>query len=545
MLLLTAILAFAPHLTRAQSNPPQNSSTTTITCAVNLQISTDGKPLLDDATKSYRAHQLEAAADAYNRLIAKSTDLAYAYAGIERVYLRMDKISEAYAAAQSAAAAAPGTIPAQVALGEMYFRQGEFIDAERAFLSTCGNDAQASMGLVRIYEISGFYLHAAAAFAVARRLAPDDPDLRWSRLYGDAIEARQIPLNQPAADQPADGSAAKDSSTAPQPPIVSAVLDEHACRVVSKSSNVQVGIEPVVNPGPTGSSKFPADHAAAYLLPVRLDGTQAKLEVDTGAYGILISNKLAERAGIKPVAQNKFSGIGDKGPVDSYIGVVNSLKIGDLEMQGCFVTVSDRKLQLAGMDGLIGPVIFEDFLVDLDFPDAKLKLSPLPAIPASLLSNSPVPSGAKGDAPLHDRYVAPEMKSYTPVFRFGYDLLVGTSVNSSPVKLFLLDTGSFDSVVTPETARASSHISSQDGMIVKGLSGTVEKVGTADRLMIQFGHLKDFRNELVTLDLSRISNSIGTEVSGILGFAMLRAIDVKIDYRDALVDFNYDPHRMH
>ena len=37
-----------------------------------------------------------------------------------------------------------------------------------------------------------------------------------------------------------------------------------------------------------------------------------------------------------------------------------------------------------------------------------------------------------------------------------------------------------------------------------------------------------------------ISDSTGTEVSGTLGFAMLRMLDIKIDYRDGLVHFDYD-----
>ncbi len=73
----------------------------------------------------------------------------------------------------------------------------------------------------------------------------------------------------------------------------------------------------------------------------------------------------------------------------------------------------------------------------------------------------------------------------------------------------------------------------------------MNKVADADRLTIQFGHLKQYRTDTVTLDLSAISHELGTEVSGILGFGMLRMIDIKIDYRDALVDFAFNPNRIH
>jgi hypothetical protein len=40
------------------------------------------------------------------------------------------------------------------------------------------------------------------------------------------------------------------------------------------------------------------------------------------------------------------------------------------------------------------------------------------------------------------------------------------------------------------------------------------------------------------------SRQLGTEVSGFLGFDMLRMLEVKLDYRDGLVDFGYDPKRV-
>ncbi len=81
-------------------------------------------------------------------------------------------------------------------------------------------------------------------------------------------------------------------------------------------------------------------------VAIKLDGVQAKLEIDTGSPGIVVSKKIGERAGIKPIEHKQIYGIGDKGGIDSYIGRVNSLKVGDVEFQNCYVTVSDRKLPI-------------------------------------------------------------------------------------------------------------------------------------------------------------------------------------------------------
>ena len=542
---LAIAIALVSQATVAQSNPPPNTATVTIPCAVDLQISAAGKPLLDDALKSFRAEQEQAAIDTYKNLIAKNIDTPYAYAGLTRIYLRQNKTADAYAAAQNAGAAGPNTIPAQVALGEIYFRQGRVTDAERAFISACGNDAHAYLSLARLYEVTANFRKAAEALASARRLAPDDPDIRWAWRYGSGNETRHRPREVAAsADLKTEGTIALSTGTAAAT-ITPPATDEHPCRIISKAAGTQIGMDPVVRDGPSGSSSVIGDRAAAYLLAVKLDGTTAKLEVDTGSDGILISRKLAEKAGIKPIAKQKFAGLGDNGPVDSFIGLANSVKVGDIEFQGCYVSVSDRKLPMAGADGLISPVIFEDFLVELNFPDAKLKLSPLPPIPDGAAIAAVSGAHPTEGFPEHDRYIAPEMKSYTPVYRFGSDILVATIINSSAPKLFSLDTGSFDDIITPAAAREVTHVASDDSMIVKGLSGNVAKVGTADRLTIQFGHLKQDRSDTVTLDLAGISRGLGTEVSGILGFGMLRMIDIKIDYRDALVDFSYNPNRLH
>jgi hypothetical protein len=82
-------------------------------------------------------------------------------------------------------------------------------------------------------------------------------------------------------------------------------------------------------------------------------------------------------------------------------------------------------------------------------------------------------------------------------------------------------------------------------VIVTGLSGRVEKVYSANKAVLQFGHLRQENQDITAVDFSAISDSAGTEVSGLLGFVMLRMLDIKIDYRDALIDFQFDSKRFH
>jgi hypothetical protein len=133
------------------------------------------------------------------------------------------------------------------------------------------------------------------------------------------------------------------------------------------------------------------------------------------------------------------------------------------------------------------------------------------------------------------------MKSFTPVYRFGHGLLINTQLNDLPPKLFLIDTGAFANTISPAAAREVTGVSSDSHVTVKGLSGKVDKVFRANEFTIQFGRLRQKNQDTVAFDIKRISDSIGTEVSGMLGFATLAILEIKIDYRDGLVDFIYKP----
>jgi hypothetical protein len=76
--------------------------------------------------------------------------------------------------------------------------------------------------------------------------------------------------------------------------------------------------------------------------------------------------------------------------------------------------------------------------------------------------------------------------------------------------------------------------------LVKGISGSVKKTYSVDKAVLQFGRLRQDDQDITAFDMTAMSDGAGTEVSGFLGFVMLKFLDIKIDYRDGLVDFTYD-----
>jgi len=305
-------------------------------------------------------------------------------------------------------------------------------------------------------------------------------------------------------------------------------------------------------------------------LSVKLNDRNAHLLLDTGAGGIMVSRKVAEKAGLVSISALHYGGIGDKGLQSGYTALADRIRIGELEFQDCMVSVSDKG-SVADEDGLIGADVLGAYLIDLDLPGMRVKLSPLPKRPEQTVAqkslnsegeeqanaeqkeesvneqtsidqkSSPPTSNPTRNRP-KDRYVAPEMLDWTKVFRFGHSLLVPTSVNNSKDMLFGLDTGAFENILSVRAGRQVSKVSSEDGVRIHGLNGEVNKVYSS-KTALAFGHLRQPNLDIFTLDLSNLSRHTGVEVSGFLGFGMLRVLEVELDYRDGLVDFKYDPKR--
>ncbi len=529
----------AAKTSRPQSAPPAGNqqASKTVTCTVDTSTKTFSAPIAN-ALHLYRTGKFDEAAAAYNAIIsAGGPDPVLAYTGLARVYLRQEKVSEALAAANSAVALTPGKTPAITALGEVYFRQGKLKQAEEAFLNplrACDVDARSYLGLSRLYRATSNYARAKSSIDQAYKLDPDDPDIQRSYMYS-LSRFEVVAFLRAYLSRETDDDAEHRQNLQRQLELLEDEGQQKApCRITSNVTATQTNMETLLE-GP--------NRMRGYGLKVKVNNASAKLMLDTGASGITIDKKIAEKAGVKKIADSYLRGIGDKPVAGGYTALAETIQIGDLQFENCYVEVVNRNNVLED-DGLIGADVFASYLVDIDFPNSKFKLSQLPpypdATPKEAAQQATLESQPSHDVQRHDRHIAPDMKDYTPVFRFGHMILISTQVNDSPPMLFAIDTGSFDNTITPQAAKQVTKITRDTDARVKGLSGEVKNVYVADKANLKFAHFKQDRQDLVTFSLDGISNSLGTEVSGLLGFRMLYLLDIKIDYRDGLVDFTYN-----
>ncbi len=404
---------------------------------------------------------------------------------------------------------------------------------------------------------TSFYKQAKEMLDKAHELDPTDPDIKKSWI-NSLSRAEQIQFWENYLASPTNDDAETRAEIQHWLDYLRALQNQppHACRLVSQVPSTETKLVRILT-DPT--------HMRGYGLVVSLNEKKGNLVFDTGASGIVIDQGLARRAGITEISEMEIGGIGDKGRAGGYFGFANSIKIGELEFQDCRVAVIEKR-SLAGNEGLIGGDVFSRFLVDIDFPHEKLRLQPLPKRPDENTTEVTLqtgreglgPSGdqssgnpgqdasAKSTVPVHhgprDPYIAPEMKSYTQVYRFGHLLLIPTRIGDSAPRLFALDTGSTRNLMSLEAGRESTKVRNDPNMHVQGLSGSVAKVYSADKAVLQFGHLQQENQDVTTFDLSRLSDNAGTEISGVLGFDTLHLLEIRIDYRDGIVDFTYRPH---
>jgi len=516
--------------------------------------------LLAEAEKFYRAGDFDHAVQDYERVLQASPNTPEAYAGLTRVYLKKKDIPQAEATIRKGVRLADS--PAvRVALGELYFRQGKIPEAEDEWIRVVNSgspDARAYFGLSRVRRAASMYQSSRNMLVKAHQLDPSDPEirLRWAETLSQAERINF--LEEYLAGETNDDDETRTS--------MRQYLDYLKARAQDPRGGCHLVNDVVTTETPLVRLLSAPRYIRGFGLSVMVNGKKSNLLLDTGGHGFLINRNLAEKAHVVRLADADIRGVGDRGAKSGYRGLVDSLKIGELEFQNCAVHVLDQRT-VTGEDGLIGADVFAAFLVDMDFPNEKLRLGELPARPGenrktlSLHTERDDASAYEGEhgksadqttpaatAPphrpdLHDRYIAPEMASYTPVYRFGNALLVPTSVGEAPRKLFLLDTGSTSNIISTGAAEEVTKVHTDLHSLVQGLSGSVKSVYMADKTVMQFGHLLQENQGLVAFDLKHLSDSTGTEVSGILGFATLHMLDIKIDYRDGLVDFSYDPKR--
>jgi tetratricopeptide (TPR) repeat protein len=262
-------------------------------------------------------------------------------------------------------------------------------------------------------------------------------------------------------------------------------------------------------------------------LEVSIEGGRPlRLLLDTGASGIVISQRAVDKAGLNHLGSTESWGVGDGGVRKGFVAVAESCRIGSLQYKTCVFQSLEGKGRIAGdEDGLIGTDFFADYLIQLDFQRHAMRLTPLPPRPLNLQG--------------YDRTTTPDKADFTPIFRFGHSLCIPTKVNGKTSGLFLLDTGAGISNIDSTFARLSTKLHGDEYTRIRGVSGNVKEVFEADKAELEFGHFRQRNLGLAAFNINNGPNHQEVRLAGILGLPVLVMFRLTLDYRDGLVKFDY------
>ena len=489
-----------------------------------------------DALKSaqallHKGKYLEAA-KAFQALVDQEPSSADARAGLMRSLLNVRRFPEALSAGEKAVAALPSSALVRATFGDVNFRMGQMSEAEQAWeasLRLDPNSARGLYGMYRLYNMLFMFKHAKEAVTRAHQLSPNDPAIfrGWVSTLPrkDRPDAWKKYLDLAAREGETDDESRDENMMK----LLTAEAEKPSWVLAKQVERAEIKIESY------GKSEVEDDRAGrlngglmigqGFAVPIKInDRAGATLLLDTGASGITIGNKLAEKAGVVKIAETSYTGVGG-GSTQSYLARADKIKIGDLEFHDCIIEVSSKN-RVGDDSGLIGTDVFDKFLITLDFMDHKIKLAPLPRNPES--------TGAEDEA--LDRYIAPEMQSFSKIYHFGH-LLIVPAVLGTPQKnatgLFALDTGAFANTISLDLARRLTKVNFEEGYI-QGVSAKIKEIFSGDKIYLHFAGIHVRSDDITAFDHSSTSSG-GTELSGFVGIRTLVQMKMTIDYRDGLV----------
>ena len=463
--------------------------------------------VLANAWELFHKADFKGATAAFQKII-ETKPSAEAYSGLVRSLLKADDVKTAEESSQKALAILPESALVHAARGDVYFRRGKIPEAEeeyKAALKLDGQSSRAWLGQGKIDSVYTQHSKSKAAIAKAHELDPSDGDAFYEWAIRLPYPGNVTALEKHLAEYHNDPDEERHEREYVE--FVKAIAGRKVWVPAREVERAEIKME-LLTIGTSVARR-------GYGLRVRLnDRATVTLLLDTGASGVIITRKLAEKIGARKLSEQGIEGVGKSGPANGYKAWVDKITIGDLEFHDCFVHATPR--EITEVDGTIGTDVFAKYLITLDIPGRKLRLEPLPAAP-------------EPDA-------EPQAGSFSRAFSFGHFLLVPTEVGKKAAGLFVIDSGANANTISPEQARLIPEMRALN-VQVSGASGAVNSAFIADNATLRFANVHPSGERISTVDLHSVSKSLGVEISGQIGFSAMEEMRVSINYRDGLVQF--------
>ena len=478
--------------------------------------------LLAQGGEQLRAGDWAAAVDTYTKAIQVDGTSAKAHAGKIRALLENYQVHEAQQASATALAVAPKSPEVLEASGEVEFRMSRMQQAAESFegaLQIDKNYARAWLGMAEINRMISNHKRAHEMIEKAHSIDADDPDVleAWAheqKKATDEVPALQRVLAMRTKDRERDRAALQNHID-----FLSALKDRPLYELASPYAASDIRLIEIFN-GP--------NRRGGWAVEVRVNGRKARLQLDTGASGLMIRRSPAAKMELERLSDERLSGIGNDGDRRGYAALADEVQIGGIMLKHVPVRVSPSDMGDPDTQGLIGTNVLSDFLVTLDFKRRMIHLEPFP--------------DGKPDRDIpRDRVMPAKESGFQPVFRMGHLLLVSTRA-ADTTGLFGIDTGAWATTLSTEFARSAAKKQIGDSDLrIRGISGDVKNVKNTRSIVLEFAGFRQSNQDVTTLDFTTMNNDDGFEMSGLLGRPVLNLFRLTFDYQNGLVRWEYQP----
>jgi tetratricopeptide (TPR) repeat protein len=463
----------------------------------------------------------------YRRLLDKDQTDKEARLGLSFALVKQIKLQEAYENAAQVIAADPLNSRGFALLGTALLRSGEFRNSVEALYTAVKFNNKEALAIAGLSEIEYYEHRTRNSYDGLKRaisIDPTEPDYYLalarasSRLeyYNEAADAYQRFLD------------VTPKSDFERRARIRGLIDFYRYLGNTKIHRT-IGKEVTAVPFEL------VNHRPFITLTVNGKGP-LRFVVDTGASLSVISDTIAARLGIKPVARGgNARAVGGNGSFPIIYGLLDSITIGEAKIEAIPIYIrtihsAPDTPEIERADGYIGLSVLANYGVTLDYQAKQMTLDRTP------IREEPVkPDAAKPFDP--PSIVGDLINGFEVPIRSTSGGLASAETQLPNLKRplnFIIDTGATTTVIS----KAAVQRNELEGLKIKGetirvigAAGIVEGVETLGLSALTVNGLRKNNSRAVILSLEAVNETSGFEQHGILGGDYLENFRVAIDLR--------------
>ncbi|MGH9800861.1 MAG: aspartyl protease family protein, partial [Blastocatellia bacterium] len=335
---------------------------------------TRGKAL-KRAGKEMRAANFVEAEKIYRQLLDKDQTDKDARLGLSFALIKRLQLQESYEHAAQVISADPLNARAFALLGTSLLRSGEFRNSVEALYTAVKFDQKQALAIAGLSEIEYFENRSRTAYDGLRRaisLEPNEPDYYISL----ARTCSRLELYTEAADAYQRFLEVSPKTDAERRARIKGLIDFYrylGTTKINRASGKEIATIPfeLINNRP--------------FIKIMINGKGPfRFVVDTGASMSVLSDKTAERLGVKPVARGGSArAIGGSGTFPILYGLVDSIQMGEaridtvpIYIRTVYSTADTPESERS--DGYLGLSVLSQYAVTLDYKTQQMLLDHSP-----------------------------------------------------------------------------------------------------------------------------------------------------------------------